>query len=116
MNVRTNAVGLLVAALCAAHVGAAAQIVGRTLIKGVAGVDLTAITPVVQSVLNSDVPGASRPWQSASANGEMRLLSGGAAAGAKCGRVKLTVDRAAKHSAYSFRYCRDAAGVWRTAG
>lgn len=107
--------GLSVALLAA--VPTTAQIVGKSIVKGLDRVDLSQIDPVVQDVLTRDKPGSSRPWHSAESNGHVRLISGGAMAGDTCGKVRLTTNRNGTESkGYVFRFCRDATGRWRTAG
>ncbi len=107
--------GLAAILLIATPVGAQ---VGRSLSKSVAKVDLAAIAPVVQAVLNGEAVGGFRPWTgSDGSTGNVRLISGGAKAGAPCGHVRLTVIRnSVEHTGYKFRYCRAADGQWKTAG
>lgn len=97
--------------------GATAQIVGKTLSNLLQKGDLTAIAPVVQAVLNHDKAGTSREWHTSERDGHVRLISGGAAAGENCGRVRTTfITGGVESKGFIFRYCRDTIGTWRTVG
>lgn len=115
MHERAIVAMLLAAALPAA---ATAQIVGKTVVRGLNKDDIAALDPVIQKSLTDAKIGEARPWHSANGTaGNVRLLSGGAVAGDKCGRVQLTVMRAGVETrGYKFNYCRDAGGRWRTTG
>ena len=92
-----------------------AQIVGKTLAQSVNHYDVAAIDPILQELLTDGKAGTVRDWSGSGKTGRVRLVSGGGSA--RCGRVRTSLPRGDHESrGYIFRYCRDPAGVWRTAG
>ena len=108
------ALGLMMTAISLAG-SASAQIVGKTLTQSVNRYDVAAIDPILQGLLTHGKAGEVRDWSGSGKAGRVYLVSGGGSA--RCGRVRTTLTRGIHESrGYIFRYCRDAAGVWRTAG
>ncbi|QYE33447.1 hypothetical protein KZX46_01305 (plasmid) [Polymorphobacter sp. PAMC 29334] len=92
-----------------------AQIVGKELARSAAHYDMPAARLVAQAVLDRGRQGDVQMWSESGKTGKVHLLDGGGAS--KCGRVRLTgIHRGVETHGYIFRYCRNAAGDWRTLG
>lgn len=107
---------LIAASLLAVTVPAAAQIVGKSVAKGVDAATMKAVGPAVQKVLADGRTGATEPWSTGATRGNVRVIGSDPKQPA-CRRVRMNsiVDGAEKRG-YVFRYCPDAEGRWRVAG
>lgn len=109
-------VTVIAVTLLAAATPAAAQIAGKSLAKGVDAATMKAVGPAVQKVLADGRAGATEPWSTDTARGNVRVIGSDPKQPA-CRRVRMnSVADGVEKRGYVFRYCPDTAGRWRIAG